>query len=88
MSDARGEVLSTWWEFTKGWQPWFAIGAASAKVKPGQPVTAVWSNRNHLDLFVADQEGRVLSTWWEFTKAGSHGSRYTRRQAKPVPANL
>ena len=33
---------------------------------PGQKVTAVWSNNTtHLDLFVTDRGGRVMSTWWE-----------------------
>ena len=25
ITDAQGEVASTWWEFGCGWQPWFTI---------------------------------------------------------------
>jgi hypothetical protein len=63
-----GHVYSTWWEFAKGWQPWFAIQPASATLSPLEPVTAVWSNPQHLDLFVTDASGTVRSTWWEGPK--------------------
>jgi hypothetical protein len=69
ITDARGEVASTWWEFGCGWQPWFTIHPDSATSAPGQPVTAVWSNSQHLDLFVTGHDGRVMSTWWEAAKS-------------------
>jgi hypothetical protein len=64
-----GRVMSTWWEGAKGWQPWFAIHPESTTGAPGQPVTAVWSNAQHLDLFVTEHDGRVMSTWWEVAKS-------------------
>jgi hypothetical protein len=69
ITDAQGEVASTWWEFGCGWQPWFTIHPESATSAPGQPVTAVWSNPQHLDLFVTGLDGRVISTWWEAAKS-------------------
>jgi hypothetical protein len=68
MTDDQGQVRSTWWEGAKGWQPWFVISAPSGVAKPGQAVTAVWSNPQHLDLFITDEHGQVRSTWWEGTK--------------------
>jgi hypothetical protein len=61
----RGEVLSTWWEPGKGWQPYFAIHPESLQVKPPQAVTALWNGSAHLDLFATDSDGSVASTWWE-----------------------
>ena len=41
-------MLSTWWEPQKDWQPWFPIHPEAARAKPGQLVTAIWSNPQHL----------------------------------------
>jgi len=65
ITDHSGRVMSTWWEAAHGWQPWFAIHPESATAASGQPVTAVWSTPQHLDLFITDHSGRVMSTWWE-----------------------
>jgi hypothetical protein len=65
---ADGAVWSAWWEGAKSaqsWQ-WFRIGQPGDAV-PGQPVTAVWSTPQHLDLFVTATDGTVKSTWWEAT---------------------
>jgi hypothetical protein len=64
-----GQVMSTWWEAAQSWQPWFAIHPESATGPPGQPVSAVWSNPQHLDLFITSSDGRVMSTWWEGPKS-------------------
>jgi uncharacterized Rossmann fold enzyme len=54
------------------WQPWFAI-RPSTKAAPSAPVTALWRDQGHLDLFMTDRDGVVQSTWWD---AGvSHGYR-------------
>ena len=66
--DTNGVVVSSWWESGKGWQPWFAISPESATAAAGQPVTAVWSNSQHLDLFITGYDGRVMSTFWESAK--------------------
>src|SRR5450631_2547902 len=67
-TDRSGRVVSSWWEPGCGWQAWFPIHAESGKAAGAQPVTAVWSNPQHLDLFMTDSQGRVLSTWWEGAK--------------------
>jgi hypothetical protein len=38
---------------------------AQADARPPQAVTALWSNPQHLDLFITDTHGDVASTWWE-----------------------
>ena len=53
--------------FVHVWQPWFRIGDAGL-FAPEQPVTALWSNRDHLDLFAVGKNGVVLSTYWEGEK--------------------
>jgi hypothetical protein len=45
-------------------ETWFSIGSPHISL-PGQPVTAVWRDINHLDLFVAGKEGEVLSNFWD-----------------------
>ena len=69
ITDTDGRVMSTWWESARSWQPWFAIHPESARTTGPQPVTAVWSNPQHLDLFITDTGGRVMSTWWENAKS-------------------
>jgi hypothetical protein len=65
LTDRSGHVASTWWEPGKSWQPWFLIHAESTRAAPGQEVTALWNGPQHLDLFMTDESGRVVSTWWE-----------------------
>jgi hypothetical protein len=91
ITDAQGEVASTWWEFGCGWQPWFTIHPESATGAPGQPVTAVWSNPQHLDFFVTGHDGRVMSTWWEAVKGcqpwfAIHPESATGAPGQPVTA--
>ncbi len=50
---------------TTGWQRWFSIWPEVAEADPGAPVTAVWRNPSHLDLFMTGRDGTVWSTWWE-----------------------
>ena len=71
MVDKDGAVKSIFCTIQAGrpcWQreAWFAIGPARLAT-PGQPVTAVWrdSSFTHLDLFVAGQDGKVLSNFWD-----------------------
>jgi len=65
MTNDRGEVSSAWFEPGCGWQPWFSIHPESGEAAPGQPVTAVWRNANHLDLFMTGKDGRVMSAFFE-----------------------
>ena len=68
VSSLQGQVLSTWWEAAKGWQPWFQIQATSLQVKNPQTVTAIWNGSGHLDLFATAADGSVASTWWEASR--------------------
>jgi hypothetical protein len=65
-----GAVWSTWWEGEKSWQSWhwFRISPLHF-AQPGQTVTALWSNKDHLDLFVTTSSGIVKSTFWEANPA-------------------
>ena len=44
---------------------WFPIHPEGGKATTGSVVTALWSNPQHLDLFIVGTDGAVLSTWWE-----------------------
>jgi hypothetical protein len=48
-----------------GWQSWLPVGGNSISIAPAQPITAVWRNQNHLDLFTVSKDGRVMSTFSE-----------------------
>jgi hypothetical protein len=60
--DLRGTVQSIWWDRSEpaGYRPqgWFAIHPET-RFPPATPLTAVWANQNHLDLFAADSSGVV-----------------------------
>jgi hypothetical protein len=63
-----GRVLSTFFE-GRSWQPsWFAVTGNTPMAVPGQRVAAVWRNANHLDLFITDTGGHVMSTFFEGNK--------------------
>jgi len=66
VSDRDGVVWSNWWNLAQGWRPegWFPIHPET-RATVGTPVTALWSNLFHLDLFMAGPDGAVQSTWWE-----------------------
>jgi hypothetical protein len=69
IASSDGSVqFAGWLGITFGYHPWSAISSASF-VKPGQPITAVWSNASHLDLFTVGQDGAIWSTWWEAGKS-------------------
>src|SRR6516225_203709 len=85
LTNAKGEVISAWWDGSCGWQPWFAIQPQTGKTQPGQQVTAVWSNPQHLDLFATNSEGRVISTWWEGGKGWQAWFTIQPRTGKAQP---
>jgi hypothetical protein len=74
-SGADGTIWSTWWDANQagGYRPqgWFAIHP-EVKARPGATVTALWSNPQHLDLFMTDNDGTVWSTWWDANQAGGY----------------
>jgi hypothetical protein len=45
-------------------EAWFPIGSRGV-ASPGQPVTAVWRDRFHLDVFIVGTDGQVLSNFWQ-----------------------
>jgi hypothetical protein len=65
MTDKNGRVMSIYFE-NNGWQPgWFPLHPESGIANPHQAITAVWSNLNHLDLFMTSADGRILSIFFE-----------------------
>jgi hypothetical protein len=64
----QGTLQTIWWDKSEpaGYRPqgWFAIHPEQA-FPPGAPVTAVWANKDHLDLFAVDLRGSVQSIWWD-----------------------
>jgi hypothetical protein len=46
------------------WQPWSLINP-EVKAQSGATVMALWTNPNHLGLFMTGADGTVWSTWWE-----------------------
>jgi hypothetical protein len=60
-----GRVMSTYFE-SNHWQPaWFPVNPPTGTAAPGQTVTALWRNSNHLDLFITGRDGRIMSTYFE-----------------------
>ena len=59
-----GAVWTIYWELGQGWQGWFTIRPDFAKGVAGGTVTALAGpDPNHVDLFMTDSAGRVLSTF-------------------------
>jgi hypothetical protein len=70
ITDKDGAVQSTFFDETSPpWTDWFvlrsATGLAPPPAAPRQPVTAVWSNPSHLDLFMTEKDGRVVTTFFD-----------------------
>jgi hypothetical protein len=54
-----------------GWQPWFDIHPEASST-PGTPLTAVWANDIHLDLFAVSAGGSAMSIWWDRDQASGY----------------
>jgi hypothetical protein len=63
-----GRVLSTFFEGSDWQSSWFRVGGNTLIAAPGQRVAAVWRNADHLDLFITDKTGRVMSIYFEGDK--------------------
>jgi len=68
VTDSRGQVMSTFFENNSWSAGWFAIGANSGSAASGQPITALWRDTAHLDLFMTGRDGRIMSTYFEGTQ--------------------
>ena len=64
-TDRNGTILSTYFEGNRWAEGWFPVASGVALADPVQPVTALWRNSNHLDLFITSKAGRVMSTFFE-----------------------
>ena len=60
-ADARVDARAS---TVRGWVDWFGIHPEQ-RATVGAPVTALWSNSKHLDLFVVGDDGTVRTSWWE-----------------------
>ena len=54
-----------------GWQPWFAI-ASDNGTAAGAPLTALWANEAHLDIFSVSGDGTAISIWWDRNQPGGY----------------
>jgi hypothetical protein len=68
-----GQIYSTYWDTATGWAVgWFGVpGGATANL--GSTVTVVARNPDHLDLFVTNQVGSILSTYWDTASSWAGG---------------
>jgi hypothetical protein len=67
MTGQDGHVWSTYFENNQ-WQPhWFALLPDTGVAAPGQPVTAIWRNPDHLDLFMTGRDGHIWSIYFQGT---------------------
>jgi hypothetical protein len=64
------------------WQPWGSVPGAP-RLAAGARITALYRDSSHLDLFVTDATGTVMSTSGRKV-AGGRGFRFTlRRRRRP-----
>lgn len=65
-ADQAGIVRTISWDSGDGYRPagWLAIHP-SARTTPGAPITALWADDQHLDLFMTGVDGVVRSVWWD-----------------------
>ena len=69
ITDTGGHVMSTFFEGNKWQSGWFPIAPDSGVAAPGQSLTALWRpGATHLDLFMTDKSGHVMSIFFENTK--------------------
>lgn len=76
-ASATGAVqMSGWLGSSIGYHPWSAVSPDSF-VTPKQPVTALWRDANHLDLFTISSDGGIYNAWWEAEK-GAQSWQWSR----------
>ena len=67
MVDRGGAVVTTWWDAGANngqWNAWSALSDAGT-ARPGGHVTPLARTPDHLDIFVTDMQGHVLTNWWD-----------------------
>jgi hypothetical protein len=74
--DEEGSVWQAWWSGNR-WAPrWTRVGNPGFRAPPGSQVSAVTRGADQLDLFVAGNDGRVYTIWWN--RDGRWASGWTR----------
>jgi hypothetical protein len=97
LTGTDGSILQATWQGASSWSDWQTVPGATGMALVGQPITAVWSNTNHLDLFTVrddktpTNDGTVMSTFWEegrgwLTNWFPIGSSGTTRPGQPITA--
>ncbi len=64
--NADGDVVSTFFDGDQWRNGWFPVSPGSIDAPAGAAVTALWRNLDHLDLFVTNKDGAVMTTHWKF----------------------
>lgn len=65
MTDVAGHVVRTYYD-NNGWRPeWYPLDPAGLQALPGQRVSAVWRDKDRLDVFVVDRSGAVRQTYYD-----------------------
>jgi hypothetical protein len=54
-----------------GWEPWFNIPSDNGTAS-GAPITALWANESHLDIFAVSGDGTAISLWWDRNQPGGY----------------
>jgi hypothetical protein len=62
VTDSNGQVWTTWWNQSVGWQPWGILGGVL--LQPNQQATAIARYSEHIDLFHLGTDGTTWSTFW------------------------
>ena len=73
-TDKNGVVRTIWWdEDVGGYSPdgWLPIHP-EVQCPPGAPVAASWGNEDHLDIFVIERHGTVMSIYWDANVDGGY----------------
>jgi hypothetical protein len=68
-----GQVYSTNWDAATSWAGgWFEVPGGAATIA-GSTVTVVSRTPDHLDLFITNQAGSILSTYWDAATSWAGG---------------
>jgi hypothetical protein len=70
--NSDGIVATIWWE-PSGYNPdgWYLIDP-NTRFQMGTPISAIWANEDHLDLFAIDADGIIRTTYWDKSEPGGY----------------